>query len=61
MFPDARLDDLEQVLRLYRQLQPGDAPLADGSAKAIYDQILLTSSNSQDLWFGVLRDQLLTS
>lgn len=40
MFREARADDFEDVIRLYRQLQPEDPVLQDGSDAAAFDQIL---------------------
>lgn len=43
MFREARHNDLGAVLRLYRQLQPADPVLEDGTDAAVFDQILATS------------------
>jgi GNAT superfamily N-acetyltransferase len=40
MFREARPDDFEQIIRLYRQLQPDDPVLDDGSDTAAFEQIL---------------------
>ncbi|MER6582921.1 GNAT family N-acetyltransferase [Nonomuraea sp. NPDC001023] len=40
MFREARPDDFEHVVRLYRQLQPDDPEVADGSEAAVFRQIL---------------------
>ncbi|MEU9048118.1 MULTISPECIES: GNAT family N-acetyltransferase [unclassified Kitasatospora] len=40
LFREARPDDFEDVLRLYRQLQPADPVLHDGSDTAAFAQIL---------------------
>lgn len=40
MFREARSGDFEDVLRLYRQLQPTDPVLEDGSGAATFQQIL---------------------
>jgi GNAT superfamily N-acetyltransferase len=40
MFRAARSGDFEDVVRLYRQLQPKDPVLQDGSAAAAFEQIL---------------------
>ena len=42
MFREAEPGDFEDVLRLYRQLQPADPVLRDGSDKAVFGQILST-------------------
>ena len=42
MFREAEPGDFEDVLRLYRQLQPADPVLRDGSDKAAFGQILST-------------------
>lgn len=43
MFREARRDDLDAVLRLYRQLQPADPVLENGADAAVFDQILTTN------------------
>jgi predicted GNAT family N-acyltransferase len=40
LFREAGPDDFEDILRLYRQLQPGDPVLHDGSDAASFAQIL---------------------
>jgi predicted GNAT family N-acyltransferase len=40
VFREARAGDFEDVIRLYRQLQPEDPVLQDGSDAAAFDQIL---------------------
>ncbi len=40
MFREARGGDLGDVLRLYRQLQPDDPALRDGSEEAAFERIL---------------------
>jgi GNAT superfamily N-acetyltransferase len=40
MFRAARLGDFDQIIRLYRQLQPHDPVLNDGSDAAVFQQIL---------------------
>ncbi|MFG1916648.1 GNAT family N-acetyltransferase [Micromonospora sp. NPDC048898] len=40
MFRAARLDDFEQIIRLYRQLNADDPVLADGSDEAAFQQIV---------------------
>ncbi|MFI7106658.1 GNAT family N-acetyltransferase [Nonomuraea sp. NPDC050227] len=40
MFREARLDDFEHIVRLYRQLQPDDPEVVDGSDAAVFRQIL---------------------
>ncbi|MGW4403472.1 N-acetyltransferase family protein [Nonomuraea sp. NPDC004702] len=40
MFREARLDDFEHIVRLYRQLQPDDPEVVDGSDMAVFRQIL---------------------
>ena len=40
MIRDATPDDFEAVLRLYRQLNPDDPILTDGSDRAAYDAIM---------------------
>lgn len=40
MFRAARPDDLAQIIRLYRQLNPDDPVLDDDSAAAVFRQIL---------------------
>ncbi|SNS70370.1 Acetyltransferase (GNAT) family protein [Streptosporangium subroseum] len=40
MFREARPGDFEQIIRLYRQLQPDDPVLKDGSDVAAFQQIL---------------------
>jgi len=40
LFREAGPDDLEDILRLYRQLQPEDPVLHDGSDAAAFAQIL---------------------
>ncbi|NRQ31920.1 GNAT family N-acetyltransferase [Nonomuraea sp. NN258] len=40
MFREARAGDFEHILRLYRQLQPHDPVLSDGSDAAVFQQIL---------------------
>lgn len=40
MFREARSADFEDVVRLYRQLQPEDPVLEDGSDAAAFEQIL---------------------
>ncbi|MFJ6612862.1 GNAT family N-acetyltransferase [Streptomyces sp. NPDC091289] len=40
LFREAELGDLEHVMRLYRQLQPEDPVLRDGSDAAVFAQIL---------------------
>ncbi|MFI7689737.1 GNAT family N-acetyltransferase [Nonomuraea sp. NPDC049655] len=40
MFREARLDDFEHIVRLYRQLQPEDPEVVDGSDTAVFRQIL---------------------
>ena len=40
MFREARSDDFPGVIRLYRQLQPQDPVLQDGSDAATFEQIL---------------------
>jgi GNAT superfamily N-acetyltransferase len=42
MFREAQPDDFDKVLRLYRQLQPEDPVLQDGSDAAAFEQILRT-------------------
>ncbi|HEX3814372.1 MAG TPA: GNAT family N-acetyltransferase [Mycobacteriales bacterium] len=42
MFRAARSDDFGDVIRLYRQLQPDDPILEDGSDTATFEQILST-------------------
>jgi GNAT superfamily N-acetyltransferase len=42
LFREAVPDDFEQVMRLYRQLHPGDPVLSDGSDAATFQQILHT-------------------
>ncbi len=42
MFREAGPGDFEQIIRLYRQLQPDDPVLADGSDAAAFQQILDT-------------------
>src|SRR5437868_5701087 len=44
MFREARLGDFEQIIRLYRQLQPHDPVLHDGSDAAVFQQILDSSA-----------------
>jgi GNAT superfamily N-acetyltransferase len=39
-FRHARVDDFEQIIRLYRQLQPNDPVLADGRDRAVFERIL---------------------
>ncbi|WP_353946449.1 GNAT family N-acetyltransferase [Streptomyces sp. HUAS MG91] len=39
-FREARSGDLEAVLRLYRQLQPGDPVVSDGADRAVFERIL---------------------
>jgi N-acetylglutamate synthase-like GNAT family acetyltransferase len=43
MFREARPGDFEDVIRLYRQLQPEDPILRDGSDAAAFEQILASS------------------
>jgi GNAT superfamily N-acetyltransferase len=43
MFREARRDDLDAVLRPYRQLQPADPVLENGTDVAVFDQILAAS------------------
>jgi N-acetylglutamate synthase-like GNAT family acetyltransferase len=50
LFREAELDDFEDILRLYRQLQPEDPVLADGTDAAVFAQIL----GSADLHLFVL-------
>ncbi|WP_433650964.1 N-acetyltransferase family protein [Micromonospora zamorensis] len=40
MFRAARPDDLAQIIRLYRQLNPDDPVLGDDSGAAVFQQIL---------------------
>ncbi|MEU4334824.1 GNAT family N-acetyltransferase [Micromonospora lupini] len=40
MFRAARPDDFAQIIRLYRQLNPDDPVLDDGSDEAVFQQIL---------------------
>ena len=40
MFREARSADLEDIIRLYRQLHPEDPVLTDGSDVAAFEQIL---------------------
>ncbi|MFI7422644.1 GNAT family N-acetyltransferase [Nonomuraea sp. NPDC049684] len=40
MFREARLEDFEYIVRLYRQLQPDDPDVVDGSDAAVFRQIL---------------------
>ncbi|GAA4232113.1 putative GNAT family N-acyltransferase [Streptosporangium album] len=40
MFRETRPGDFEQIIRLYRQLQPDDPVLKDGSDAAAFQQIL---------------------
>lgn len=40
MFREARSDDFPAILRLYRQLHPGDPWLDDGSDAAAFERIL---------------------
>ncbi|MEV4395759.1 hypothetical protein [Nonomuraea sp. NPDC049607] len=40
MFREARLDDFAHIVRLYRQLQPDDPALKDGSDAEVFRQIL---------------------
>jgi GNAT superfamily N-acetyltransferase len=40
LFRDATSADFDEVLRLYRQLQPDDPVLNDGSDRAAFEQIL---------------------
>ncbi|MFI7461968.1 GNAT family N-acetyltransferase [Nonomuraea sp. NPDC049646] len=40
MFREARLEDFEHIVRLYRQLQPDDPDVVDGSDAAVFRQIL---------------------
>src|SRR5258705_11776974 len=40
MFREARPGDFEQIMGLYRQLQPDDPVLEDGSDAAAFQQIL---------------------
>jgi GNAT superfamily N-acetyltransferase len=42
MFRTARPDDFEDIIRLYRQLQPEDPVLVDGSDAAVFQDILRT-------------------
>lgn len=42
MFREAEPGDLDAILRLYRQLQPGDPVLEDGSDAVVFEQILGT-------------------
>jgi GNAT superfamily N-acetyltransferase len=42
MFREARAEDFGDVVRLYRQLQPEDPVLDDGSDAAVFEQILRT-------------------
>ncbi|MEV7328283.1 GNAT family N-acetyltransferase [Micromonospora sp. NPDC093244] len=42
MFREAGSDDFEQIIRLYRQLNPDDPVLDDGSDAAAFQQILST-------------------
>ncbi|QNE21479.1 GNAT family N-acetyltransferase [Kribbella qitaiheensis] len=42
MFREARLEDFDDIVRLYRQLHPGDPVLLDGSDAAAFEQILAT-------------------
>lgn len=42
LFREAGPDDFEQVMRLYRQLNPDDPVLIDGSDAAAFEQILRT-------------------
>ncbi len=39
-FRRARPADFDQLMNLYRQLQPGDPVLTDGSDRRVFDQIL---------------------
>lgn len=43
MFREARHGDLDAILRLYRQLQPADPILEDGSDASVFEQILAAS------------------
>ncbi len=43
MFRAATDDDLEAILRLYRQLIPDDPVIDDGSDRAVFDRILADS------------------
>jgi GNAT superfamily N-acetyltransferase len=40
MFREARVDEFDEILRLYRQLHPRDPQLQDGSDAAAFEQIL---------------------
>jgi GNAT superfamily N-acetyltransferase len=40
---DACSDDFETIMRLYRQLQPGDPVLSDGSDRKVFESILESS------------------
>ncbi|MFF4193539.1 GNAT family N-acetyltransferase [Nonomuraea sp. NPDC001831] len=40
MFREARPDDFEHIVRLYRGLQPDDPEVVDGSDAAVFRQIL---------------------
>ncbi|MEV6927842.1 GNAT family N-acetyltransferase [Dactylosporangium sp. NPDC051485] len=44
MFRAARPGDFEQIIRLYRQLQPDDPVLTDGSDAAAFHQILSSAA-----------------
>ena len=37
---EADIDDFEEILKLYRQLQPGDPILGDGRDRAVFREIL---------------------
>jgi GNAT superfamily N-acetyltransferase len=43
MFREARSNDFEDVIRLYRQLHPKDPVLTDGSDKEAFESILSTT------------------
>ncbi len=43
MIRGALPDDFDAIVRLYRQLQPGDPTLSDGSDRVVFDTILATS------------------
>jgi len=40
MFREARAEDFDAILGLYRQLNPDDPPVVDGSAEAVFAGIL---------------------
>jgi len=43
MFREARSDDFEYLIRLYRQLHPSDPVLEDGTDREVFDSILATT------------------